>query len=121
MIAGQPEPNAVAAAVNWLSGLLTGPLISIIAIIAIASIGFLMLAGRVELRRSLRIILGCFIVFGASSIASGIMNAMAGSDVPPVSTATVATPPSYPVAVVPAPNAPSAFDPYSGAALPTRN
>jgi hypothetical protein len=44
-----------------------------LAVIAVASVGFLMLSGRVDWRRGAQTILGCFIVFGASSIAVGLM------------------------------------------------
>lgn len=40
--------------------------------VAVASIGFLMLTGRIEPRRAGRVVLDCFILFGASAIAAGI-------------------------------------------------
>ena len=42
-----------------------------IAVIAVASIGLLMLSGRVRMRRGATVILGCFILFGVATIAQG--------------------------------------------------
>src|SRR5438270_11873830 len=118
---GDPaEPNAIAAALRWLEGVLLGSVASTIAIIAVASIGFLLLAGRVDMRRAIQVVFGCFIVFGASTIASGIMGVLrpdvdsSGTNtVPPAPLASLAppAPPSVP---------PGAYDPYAGAAVPPR-
>jgi len=114
-------PNVFASAIDWLNATLLGTLASTLAVLAVASIGFLLLAGRVDIRRAVQVILGCFILFGASTIAGGIMGAVGGPD----GSAEIAAPPPppvYPAAPVgaPAPAAASAFDPYAGAALPTR-
>ena len=89
-----------------------------IAIIVVASIGFLMLAGRIDLRRSASVIVGCFIIFGASIIAGGIMSTANGiaareeaTEPMPMALAPP-SPPAYPQAP------PQPYDPYAGAALP---
>jgi hypothetical protein len=41
-------------------------------VLAIASLGFAMLSGRLPVRRGLTSIFGCFILFGAPTIAHGI-------------------------------------------------
>ena len=41
-----------------------------LAIVAIALVGFLMLSGRMRYTRSLRVFVGCFVLFGASAIAA---------------------------------------------------
>ena len=119
-IDGPSGSNAFTAAVGWLEGALAGSIATTIAIIAIASIGFLMLTGRIDLRRAARVVFGCFIIFGASTIAQGIIGAVSGSgagrelaQAPPPPPA-VSQPPAYPKA-----NA-SPYDPYAGAALPPR-
>ena len=66
-----PGKNAIASAVGWFQGALLGSIATIVAIIAIASVGFLMLTGRIDIRRAARVVFGCFIIFGASTIASG--------------------------------------------------
>ena len=60
-----PPTSAITSATSWASDLLFGPLATAIAVIAIAWIGFAMLSGRIDLRRGLCVILGCFLLFGA--------------------------------------------------------
>jgi type IV secretory pathway VirB2 component (pilin) len=119
---GDPSAlNSIASAVGWAVGTLAGTVAIAIAIIAVASIGTLMLTGRLEARRAVRIILGCFIVFGASTIAAGIQAAIFAqpADTADESVAIIAPPAPPPVSTAPA-TAPNAFDPYAGAALPPR-
>ncbi|HLL29921.1 MAG TPA: TrbC/VirB2 family protein [Allosphingosinicella sp.] len=62
----------VVGALNWLQGTLLGSVATVAAVIAVASIGFLMLTGRMNWRYGGTVILGCFILFGAASIVGGI-------------------------------------------------
>jgi type IV secretion system protein VirB2 len=62
-------------AVNWLQGTLLGTVATVIAVIAVASIGFMMLTGRMNWRHGAVVIIGCFILFGAASIVAGIRQA----------------------------------------------
>lgn len=62
-------------AVNWLQGTLLGTVATVIAVIAVASVGFMMLTGRINWRHGAVVILGCFIVFGAATIVAGIQSA----------------------------------------------
>ncbi len=48
--------------------------------IALAGIGFVMLAGRVDLRRGATVILGCFILFAAPSMANSFVQWANGGD-----------------------------------------
>jgi len=78
---GIPDPagsGAIISAVNWLQGTLLGTVATIVAVIAVASVGFMMLTGRVNWRHGAVVILGCFILFGAASIVGGIRTAAAG-------------------------------------------
>ncbi len=43
--------------------------------IAVAMIGFMMLTGRLNWRFGATVIVGCFVLFGAGSIVSGIQYA----------------------------------------------
>src|ERR1700749_2992741 len=52
-------------AVGWLQGTLLGTAATLAAGIAVASVGLLMLTGRISWRHGATVILGCFIVFGA--------------------------------------------------------
>lgn len=60
------------SAVNWLQGTLLGTVATVVAVISVATVGFMMLTGRINWRHGITVILGCFILFGASSIVGGI-------------------------------------------------
>jgi type IV secretion system protein VirB2 len=59
-------------AAQWVQGTLLGTIATVVAVIAVAVVGFLMLAGRINWRHGAVVILGCFILFGAASIVAGI-------------------------------------------------
>lgn len=108
-----PSASAIAAATDWVGNLLFGPLVTTIAVIAIACIGLAMLSGRIELRRGASVVFGCFLLFGAKGIADGF-RASATSSPPPV--AAVAPPPTF----VPSSSqlqGADGYDPYAGAAV----
>jgi type IV secretion system protein VirB2 len=48
------------------------------AVIAIAGVGFMMLTGRLNWRYGATVILGCFIIFGASALVAGIRQTAGG-------------------------------------------
>jgi type IV secretory pathway VirB2 component (pilin) len=66
------------AALEWVQGTLLGNLATTAAVIAVAVVGFLMLTGRIEWRRGLTVIVGCFIIFGAAAIVAGIRSVASG-------------------------------------------
>jgi type IV secretion system protein VirB2 len=75
---GNPQGSgAIVGAVNWLQGTLLGTVATAVAVIAVASVGFLMLTGRMNWRYGATVILGCFILFGAASIVGGIQSSAA--------------------------------------------
>ena len=110
--------NAIEAAMQWLQATLLGSLATSIAIIAVASTGFLLMSGRMGVRRGAQVIFGCFILFGASSIAAGILRVTDGRS---SSVEASPTQPTSPLIPPPAATKPIPYDPYAGAALPTRN
>ena len=69
--------GVIVNAMRWMQGTLLGTVATVVAVIAIASVGFLMLTGRVNWRHGGVVILGCFILFGAASIVAGIRSAAA--------------------------------------------
>lgn len=99
---------------SWLQGTVLGSIATTVAVIAVSWVGMLMLAGRLEIRRGLTTIAGCFILFGATSIAAGIRGAVGGGGTDLASV----PPPVAPPPVVPVP--PRNADPYAGAAVPGR-
>lgn len=104
--------SVLVAAVTWLQGTLLGTIATSIAVIAVSWIGLMMLAGRVNVRHGLTVIVGSFILFGASTIVAGIQASLAGGDMGADIYARQTTPlPSLP------PRPPSG-DPYAGASVP---
>ena len=66
--------GVIVAAVRWLEGTLLGTIATVVAVIAVASVGLLMLTGRINWRYGATVILGCFILFGAATIVAGIQS-----------------------------------------------
>lgn len=66
--------SVIVRAVQWLQGTLLGTIATTVAVIAVATVGFLMLTGRINWRYGATVILGCFILFGAASIVAGIQS-----------------------------------------------
>ena len=66
--------GVLVSAVHWLQGTLLGTVATVVAVIAVASVGLLMLSGRINWRHGATVILGCFILFGAASIVAGIQS-----------------------------------------------
>jgi type IV secretion system protein VirB2 len=64
----------VVGALHWLQGTLLGTVATVVAVIAVASVGFMMLTGRMNWRYGATVIIGCFILFGAASIVGGIQS-----------------------------------------------
>ena len=120
-LADSPAGSSVlVAAISWLQDVLLGTVATSIAVIAIAAIGFGMLTGRVNIRHGATVILGCFILFGASTIVNGLRYAasgVGGGDPPPV---IVAAPPPPPPPRVQPTGVPAPYDPYAGASVPIR-
>lgn len=70
--------SPILGALQWVQGTLLGNLATTAAVIAVAVVGLMMLTGRIEWRRGLTVIVGCFIVFGAVAIVSGIRSVATG-------------------------------------------
>ena len=68
----------IVGALQWLQGTLLGTAATVVAVIAVAVVGFLMLAGRMNWRYGATVIIGCFILFGAASIVGGIQATAGG-------------------------------------------
>lgn len=67
----------IVAALAWLQGTLLGNVATAVAVMAVAAVGFMMLTGRMNWRFGATVIIGCFILFGAGAIVSGIQSASA--------------------------------------------
>ena len=113
-----PGSSVAVAAIMWLQGTLLGTIASAVAVIAVASVGLMMLSGRVNIRYGLTVIAGCFILFGASTIAVGIQASLAGASRAPPPAGAEAPPPMVAAPLAPPP--PANNDPYAGASVPQR-
>ena len=76
--AQQADPQGSGPIVNalaWMQGTLLGNVATAVAVMAVAAVGFMMLTGRMNWRFGATVIVGCFVLFGAASIVSGIQAA----------------------------------------------
>lgn len=104
--------SALVAGVYWIALLLTGSVATIAATIGIAIIGLKMLGGRLPWRRGARAILGCFLIFGASMVARGLLL------VAPHDTGMQRLSTNEAMVMPPPPPKPQPYDPYASVALP---
>ncbi len=100
--------SVLVEAARWINDALLGTVATAIAVIAIALVGFAMLSGRVDWRRGMLVIFGCFLLFGARPIVGGLMPQ--GDAFVPIVSAPL--PPS-----AGPPQQEPVYDPYAGAAL----
>lgn len=74
--AADPQGSGpILAALLWLQGTLMGNVATAVAVMAVAACGLMMLTGRLNWRMGVTVIMGCFILFGAAAIVSGIRQA----------------------------------------------
>jgi type IV secretory pathway VirB2 component (pilin) len=118
-LADPPGASVVAAAVGWVEAVLLGTVATIVAVIAVAAVGFMLLAGRIDVRRGATVILGCFVLFGASTIVAGLQASLGGAD--RGSLAYAPDPPAPPAALPPARPPVQDYDPYAGASVARRD
>ena len=113
--------SVLLGAVQWLQGTLLGTIATTVAVIAVASVGLGMLAGRVDIRRGISVVVGCFILFGASSIVGGLRSGLSGvaEDEPVYVAAPMEPAPVARAAPTEVPKRPLGYDPYAGASMPT--
>ena len=108
-------PSPLVGAAHWVEQLLTGTVATTVAVIAVAWLGYLTLSGRIDLRRALATLLGCFVLFGAPVIAQGLMRLSEVSG-GPSSSVEAAPAVSFPTPL--ASVSPAIVDPYAGASVP---
>ncbi len=101
---------ALTGAGQWLTDALLGSVASSIAVLAIATVGLLLLLGRLDVRRGASVVLGAFILFGAAQIAGGLSR-RSQADAPNISLAPFES--ASPIPQNPRPIKPG--DPYAGA------
>nr|WP_116237418.1 TrbC/VirB2 family protein [Parasphingopyxis lamellibrachiae] len=118
LFAGRQDSVLLTAA-SWIEGTLLGALATIVAVLAVAGIGLLMLQGRLVLRDGARVLIGCFILFGASSIASGLRSFADQAASGEFSSRLEAQQASAPELLI-IPENDTEYDPYAGASVQDR-
>lgn len=108
------DTGAIAEAADWVASLLTGSVGTIVAILAVATIGFAMSQGRVSVRDGARVVIGCFILFGAPLVGRELLGLARWNSGPAAADVQLASP--API-VIPTPP-PRNRDPYAGASVP---
>jgi type IV secretory pathway VirB2 component (pilin) len=68
----------ISGALAWIQGTLMGSVATAVAVIAVASVGLLMLTGRMNWRFGATVVIGLFILFGAGAIVGGIRTVASG-------------------------------------------
>lgn len=105
--------NVLLSATRWIEATMLGSVATLVAVPAIAGIGFLLLQGRLAIKDGARVVLGCFIIFGAVAIAQGI----AGISGQFSATQQIAKAPDNILVSIPdIPERSDDYDPYAGAA-----
>ena len=118
MISGPAPSSSIVASIMWIEHALLGTVATSVAVICVAGVGYEVLKGHIPVRRLATVIIGCFILFGASDIAAALSAlATRGS-----ASDQVYREPPAPVFIVPPrttlKTAPDPFDPYAGASAP---
>ena len=114
MILDPGQPSSIVAGVIWVEHALLGTAATTVAVICVAGLGFAFLAGRVPVRRAMTVLVGCFILFGAPSIAAGL-SALVLREPPSVLTTREARAPEFGVPKrTLSGTAPDPFNPYPG-------
>lgn len=108
----EPSPRPVlSGSLEWVEGLLLGPLAVTLCVVAVAAHGLVMLSGRLPVRDSMRVVLGCFVLVGAPVLAGSLAFSMTQDSSSPA-------PLSQSVQIDPVRGVPAASsDPYAGASL----
>lgn len=114
------EPSGMqplTSAADWVENVLLGSTAIVIATLAVATVGLLTLRGQVPFRRGASVLIGCFVLFGAATLARGIIDTARMGRADMVAMPIEAPAPMPPVIV---PAQPQVYDPYAGAAVPIR-
>ncbi|WP_332709185.1 TrbC/VirB2 family protein [Sphingomonas sp. PB4P5] len=117
---GAAGSSSLLNAAEWTQGTMLGTVATTVAIVAVAATGVLMFSGQINVRRGLTVVVGCFILFGASSIAAGLQSLTGKVVERPIPILFEPSEPTTPMRPPP-PRVPAEpYDPYAGASVPQR-
>ena len=97
---------------QWLEAQLAGPLVTTIAVLAVAFVGYEALSGRTSMKTAARVAIGCFVLFAAPSIARTLMEAARSGTPAQLEQPSHPLPPALPE--FSADRRANPFDPYAG-------
>lgn len=109
--------HAIADAASWLQGTMLGSVATIVAVLAVAAVGAGLFTGRLNIRRGLTVVIGCFVFFGSAVIANALMALIDTSATDQVIIAAEITP--SPLTALPKSES-VPYDPYAGASVARR-
>jgi len=66
--------------IESIIGIMTGPIATGVAIIGVASIGYMWMTGRMEMLRAITIVFGMVIIFGAANIVNALRDSTGFGD-----------------------------------------
>jgi type IV secretion system protein VirB2 len=69
----EPIPHSVIEAASiWIVALLSGSLVTTLCVVAVATLGLLMMTGRIQIRAGVQVVIGCFLLFSAALLADDL-------------------------------------------------
>lgn len=75
--------SAIEASVGWVQSLLFGPVATSFMVLAVASVGMRALTGYCSMRSAAAVVIGCFIMVGASQLGSAFTRSPSISSLEP--------------------------------------
>ena len=117
LLVDPPASSSLEPAITWIESAALGTVATVIAVIAMAGLGLMLMAGRTDVRRGVTVILGCFFVFGAHAIAAGLVSQSASPTNRSDEDQSLITPAISTGIFVPTTDE---YDPYAGASVPTQ-
>lgn len=109
-----PTSTPLESASSWVLGALSGSLATALCVIAVALVGVLMLGGRLPVNDGVKVVVGCFVLFGASTLAVALMSVGEGAS---YASARASIKPAVYTPELPPPPPPAQYDPYAGASI----
>jgi type IV secretory pathway VirB2 component (pilin) len=110
-----PRAQAFGAMADWLREASSGSLATALGFVAISLVGLSLFQGRLRLKRAAFVVVGIFLLLGASMISAGIVDNLRRAFPPPMPVAVaspIVTPQNEPT------KSSNLFDPYAGASVP---
>jgi type IV secretory pathway VirB2 component (pilin) len=109
--------HAIADAASWLQGAMLGSVATIVAVLAVAAVGVGLFTGRLNIRRGLTVVVGCFVLFGSTVIAHALITLVETPASDRILAAAEVAP--SPLSALPK-SEPVPYDPYAGASVARR-